>query len=115
LAKTWLQDFRNGLPITMTPDSRERAGGGCPGQPAAVGMSAHLPTDPELDLAELWLEIADLMERQFEHWSRQADDEPHPALRRELEGIAADAMVIANSARADADDILWDYGDGGGL
>jgi hypothetical protein len=72
-------------------------------------MTARLPTDKELDLAELWLDIADLMERQFEVWSQRADDEPHPVLRREMEGIAADAMRVANSARADADDILWEY------
>jgi hypothetical protein len=72
-------------------------------------MSGHIPTDPELDLAELWLDIADLFERQFEFWSRQADDETHPVLRREMEGIAADAMLVANSARADADDLMRDY------
>jgi hypothetical protein len=26
-AKNWLQDFKNGLPITMAPESRERTGG----------------------------------------------------------------------------------------
>jgi hypothetical protein len=65
--------------------------------------------DPELDQAEVWLDIGDLMERQFEHWSQQADVEPNLVLRKELEEIAADAMAIANSARADADDILRDY------
>jgi hypothetical protein len=74
-------------------------------------MSAHLPTDPELDLAELWLDIGDLFEAQFERWSREADVEPNPVLRRELEGIAADAMAIANSARADADDLMRDCDD----
>jgi hypothetical protein len=72
-------------------------------------MHDRIPTDPELELAELWLDIGDLFERQFEYWSRQADDEPHPVLRREMEGIAADAMAVANSARADADDLLREY------
>jgi hypothetical protein len=75
-------------------------------------MSGHIPTDPELDLAELWLDIGDLFEAQFERWAQEADNEPHPVLRKELEGIAADAMAIANAARADADDLLRDYDDG---
>jgi hypothetical protein len=65
--------------------------------------------DPGLDLAELYLDLGDMFEEQFEYWSRQADDEPHPRLRKLIEEIAADAMLIANSARADADDILFDY------
>lgn len=72
-------------------------------------MNDHIPTDQEMDLAELWLNIGDLMERQFEHWMQQADDEPHPVLRKEMHGIAADAMLAANSARADADDLMRDY------
>jgi len=59
-------------------------------------------TDPELGLAEAYLDLGDL----FEYWSRQADDEPNPILRAEMDGIAADAMAIANSARADTDAIL---------
>jgi hypothetical protein len=72
-------------------------------------MSGMAPDDPELKLAEHWLDIGDLFEAQFEYWAQQADDEPNPILRRELAGIAADAMAIANAARADADDLLWDY------
>jgi hypothetical protein len=63
-------------------------------------------SDPELDLAELWLDLGDMFEAQFEFWSRQADDEQNPILRAEMDGIAADAMAIANSARADTDAIL---------
>jgi hypothetical protein len=74
-------------------------------------MSGRIPTDPELDLAELWLDIGDLFEAQFERWSREADVEPNPVLRKELAGIAADAMNIANAARADADDLMRDYDD----
>jgi hypothetical protein len=77
-------------------------------------MSDHLPSDPELDLAELYLDIGDLFQAHFEHWAQEADLEPNPIMRRELEGIAADAMLIANSARADADDLLRDYDDGFG-
>jgi hypothetical protein len=67
-------------------------------------MSGHIPTDPELDLAE----------RQFEYWAQAADDEPHPLLRRMMYEIAADAVRLINAARADADDILYDYDDGTG-
>jgi hypothetical protein len=74
-------------------------------------MSGHLPTDPELDLAELWLDIGDLFQAQFEHWAQEADDEPNPVLRKELAGIAADAMAIANAARADADDLMRECGE----
>jgi hypothetical protein len=74
-------------------------------------MSNETPRDPELYQAEVWLDIGDLMERQFEYWSRQADVEPNLVLRKELEEIAADAMAIANAARADADDLLWEYDD----
>jgi hypothetical protein len=66
-------------------------------------------TDPELDLAKAYLDLGDIFQAQFEYWSRQADDEPNPILRMEMEGIAADAMAIANSARADADAILWEF------
>jgi hypothetical protein len=72
-------------------------------------MTGPIPNDPELDLAEAYLDLGDLFERQFEYWSRQADDEPNPILRAEMDGIAADAMTIANSARADADAILWEF------
>jgi hypothetical protein len=77
-------------------------------------MSGQLPTDPELDLAELYLDLGDMFEWQFEYWMRQADDEPRPRLRALIEEIAADAMLIANAARADADDLMRDYDDGFG-
>jgi hypothetical protein len=72
-------------------------------------LSNHIPTDPELDLAELYLDLGDLFERQYEYWAQASDDEPNPVLRQEMAEIAADAMAIANSARADADDLLRDY------
>jgi hypothetical protein len=72
-------------------------------------MSDEMHDDPELELAEHWLDIGDLFEAQFERWAQEADDEPNPILRKELAEIAADAMAIANAARADADDILWEY------
>ena len=72
-------------------------------------MSDHMPSDPELDLAKLYLDLGDLFEKHFEHWAQQADDEPNPALRQELSEIAADAMAIANAARADADDLMREY------
>jgi hypothetical protein len=65
--------------------------------------------NPELDLAELYLDLGDLAERQFEYWAQAADDEPHPLLRRLMHEIAADAVLLANAARADADDLLYDY------
>ncbi len=74
-------------------------------------MSNHLPMDPELDLAELWLDIGDLFQAHYERWAQEADDEPNPILGKELAGIAADAMAIANAARADADDLMRDYND----
>jgi hypothetical protein len=61
-------------------------------------MSGQMGSDPELDLAELWLDIGDLFEAHFERWAQEADDEPNPILRKELAGIAADAMAIANAA-----------------
>ena len=74
-------------------------------------MSGQMGSDPELDLAELWLDIGDLFEAHFERWAQEADDETNPILRKELAGIAADAMAIANAARADADDLMRDYND----
>jgi hypothetical protein len=61
------------------------------------------------DLAELWLDIGDMAERQFEVWMRMADVDPHPALRQLLHEIAADAVQLANAARAEADDLLWEF------
>lgn len=72
-------------------------------------MSDPMSRDPELELAELCLDIADIFELQFEYWSLQADDETHTRLRVLIEKIAADAMLIANSARADAHKLLGDY------
>ena len=74
-------------------------------------MSGPLDQDPEQDLAEHWLDIGDIMQSQYEYWMQQADTEPVPLLRVMLEEIAADAMLIANTARAAADDLLREYDD----
>jgi hypothetical protein len=74
-------------------------------------MTGRLPTDPELELAELWLDLADIMQDRYEYWAQAADDEPHPLLRQMMHEIAADVVLLVNSARADADDLLWDYDD----
>jgi hypothetical protein len=55
-----------------------------------------------------WLNIGDLAERHFEYWMRQADVEPHAVLRVLQEEIAADAVLLANAARAEADGLLWE-------
>jgi hypothetical protein len=74
-------------------------------------MGGHANSDPELDLAEFCLDVGDLMESRFEVWMRHADAETHPQRRRMMENVAADAMALANAARADADDLLWEYDD----
>lgn len=78
-------------------------------------MNDRTDRDPELELAEACFDIGDMFEMQFEYWSQQADDEPNPRLRVLIKEIAADAMLIANFARADANAILWDYDDGAGI
>ncbi len=40
-----------------------------------------------------------------------ADAEPHPALRTLQYEIAADAVLLANAVRAEADDLLWEFDD----
>jgi hypothetical protein len=75
-------------------------------------MSDPMDRDPELDLAELCLDAADLAEAHFERLSQRADEAPTPRLRDILARAAADEMVFANRMRADADDLLWDYDDG---
>lgn len=75
-------------------------------------MSDGTNRDPELDLAELCLDVADMFERHFEYWSQQANDEPRHTLRVLLNKLASESMLLANEARAGADDLLFDYDDG---
>jgi hypothetical protein len=75
-------------------------------------MSTPMHHDPELDLAELCLDAADLAEAHFKRLSQRADEAPTPKLRDILARAAAAEMVFANRMRADADDLLWDYDDG---
>jgi hypothetical protein len=78
-----------------------------------VGMSDRTDRDPELDLAEICLDIGDMCERHFEFWSQHADDEHRHNLRVLLNKLASESMLLANDARAGADNILRDY-DGSG-
>jgi hypothetical protein len=48
------------------------------------------------------------------YWSQQADDEPRHTLRVLLNKLASESMLLANEARAGADDILFEYDDGFG-
>jgi hypothetical protein len=76
-------------------------------------MGDRMGRDPDLGSAELYLDLADMFQARFEYWSRQADDEHHPPLRRLIEEIAA-AMLIANLARENAGDLLREYDNGAG-
>jgi hypothetical protein len=67
------------------------------------------------ELISLWLAIADRAELQFEHWMQRADNEPEPCLRVLQEEMAADAMKVSNSARADAERVLREYEAAGGV
>jgi hypothetical protein len=77
-----------------------------------IGMSDRKNHDPELGLAELCLNAADLAEAHFERLSQRADEAPTAKLRDILARAAAREVVFVNKMRAAADDLLWDYDDG---
>lgn len=70
--------------------------------------------DPEMELADLYLQAASVMRTQFEWWMVLADRagiDGDPVRQLQYEAIAMNALDICNAAQADADLLLYDYDD----
>jgi hypothetical protein len=77
-------------------------------------MSDGKRNDPEIELAEIYLQTASVMKTQFEWWwvlADRAGDNGDPELQLKYMAIAMDALDIARHATADADLLLYDYDD----
>ena len=72
-------------------------------RPDSIGIGA----DPAHTRTQISAER--LARRRCDNAMSHADAETHPALRTLQYEIAADAVLLANAVRAEADDLLWEF------